>query len=185
MQYFLTNQLHASDAAYANFSAILYAGFLPTTLLYGFLCTRFPARKLLWLAMIVGVPQFIPLAFIHSGSQALLAAVFIGLMGGLANAAVIDIAIRACPPGLQGTLMMIVMSLYPFSSRVGDVFGSWIFGLSPTRGFLYCVVAITITYALVLPLIPLLPKQLIATADGEPNPEEEASMLAEIAGSEA
>ncbi len=185
MQYFLTNQLHASDAAYANFSAILYAGFLPTTLLYGFLCTRFPARKLLWLAMIVGVPQFIPLAFIHSGSQALLAAVFIGLMGGLANAAVIDIAIRACPPGLQGTLMMIVMSLYPFSSRVGDVFGSWIFGLSPTRGFLYCVVAITITYALVLPLIPLLPKQLIATADGEPNPEEEASMLAEIARSEA
>ncbi|HUN84839.1 MAG TPA: MFS transporter [Terracidiphilus sp.] len=180
MQYFLTNQLHASDAAYANFSAILYAGFLPTTLLYGFLCTRFPARKLLWLAMIVGVPQFIPLVFIHSGNEALLAAVFIGLMGGLANAAVIDVAIRACPPGLQGTLMMIVMSLYPFSSRVGDVFGSWLFGLSPAHGFQYCVVAITVTYALVLPLIPLLPKQMIATADGEANPEGDALVLAEI-----
>ncbi len=185
MQYFLTNQLHASDAAYANFSAILYACFLPTTLLYGFLCTRFPARKLLWLSMIIGMPQFVPLAFIHTGNQALLAAVFIGLMGGLANAAVIDIAIRACPPGLQGTLMMIVMSIYPFSSRIGDVFGSWIFGLSPRSGFLYCVVAITITYALVLPLILLLPKQLISTADGELNPQEEASMIAEIAGSKA
>ena len=185
MQYFLTNQLHASDAVYADFSAILYAAFLPTTFLYGFLCTRIAARKLLWLSMLIGLPQFIPMAFIHNGNQALVAAVLIGLMGGMGNAAVIDIAIRACPPGLQGTLMMVVMSLYPFSSRVGDVFGAWLFGLSPTHGFLYCVAAITITYALILPLIPLLPKHLVATADGEPNPEEEASVLAEIGNGEA
>jgi len=57
--------------------------------------------------------------------------------------------------------------------------------LSPTHGFLYCVVAITITYAIILPLIPLLPKQLLATADGEPNPLEESSMLAEIAKGES
>ncbi len=180
MQFFLTNRLHASDAVYAEFSAILYAGFFPTTFLYGFLCTRFPARKLLWFSMIVGVPQFIPMAFIHDGKQALVAASVIGLLGGLGNAAVVDIAIRACPPGLQGTLMMIVMSLYPLSSRVGDVFGSWLFGLSPSHGFFYCVVAITIIYVLILPLIPLLPKEMIATADGEPNPEEYALVLAEI-----
>lgn len=180
MQFFLTNQLHAPDAVYADFSALIYAAFLPTTLLYGFLCTRFPPSKLLWWSMIVGIPEFIPMAFIHTGNQALVAAVLIGIMGGMGNAAVIDIAIRACPPGLQGTLMMIVMALYPFSSRVGDVFGSWIFGLNPRHGFQYCVAAITITYALVLPLIPLLPKQMTATADGEPNPDEEALVLAEI-----
>ena len=180
LQYYFANQLHAPDALYANFSAVLYAGFLPTTLLYGFLCTRFPPRKLLWWSMIVGVPQFIPMAFIHTGRQALLVAVVIGLLGGLGNSAVIDIAIRACPPGLQGTLMMIVISLYPLSSRVGDVFGSWLFGLSPTHGFQYCVAAITCVYALILPMIPFLPKQLVATADGEANPAEEASVLAEI-----
>jgi MFS family permease len=180
MQFFLTNKLHASDAVYAQFSALLYAAFLPTTLLYGLLCTRFPPRKLLWWSVIVGVPQFIPMAFIHSGKQALLVAVVAGLLGGMANAAVVDIAIRACPPGLQGTLMMIVFSIYPLSSRVGDVFGSWIFGMSPQYGFRYCVVAITITYALILPLIPLLPKELTATADGEPNPEDEKLVLAEI-----
>lgn len=185
MQFFLTSQLHASPAVYADFSGLLYASFLPTTLLYGFLCTRFPPRKLLWWSVIVGVPQFIPMAFIHSGQQALLVAVVAGLLGGLANAAVVDIAIRACPPGLQGTLMMIVFSIYPISSRVGDVFGSWLFSLSPSRGFLYCVIAITITYALILPLIPLVPKQLVATADGEPNPEEEKLVLAEIGETEA
>ena len=51
----------------------------------------------------LGVPLFIPMAFIHTGNQTLVAAVFIGLLGGLGNAAVIDNAIRACPPGLQGT----------------------------------------------------------------------------------
>jgi hypothetical protein len=42
------------------------------------------------------------------------------------------------------------------------------------------VAAITVVYALILPLISLLPKQLTATADGEPNPEDERSVLAEI-----
>lgn len=185
MQFFLTTQLHAADAVYAEFSAVMYAAFLPTVLLYGCLCTRFPPRKLLWWSVLIRVPQFVPMAFIHTGGQALLMAVVIGLLGGMANAATIDIAIRACPPGLQGTLMMIVMSLYPLSSRVGDVFGSWLFSLSPKHGFQYCVVAITVTYALILPLIPLLPGQLMATADGEPNPEEEASVLAEIGAAPA
>ncbi len=180
MQFFLTNQLHASDAVYADFSALIYAGFLPTVFLYGFLCTRFPPRRLLWWSILVGVPQFVPMAFIRTGNQALVVAVLIGLLGGLANAAVVDIAIRACPPGLQGTLMMIVAALYPLASRVGDVFGSWIFGLNAVHGFQYCVVAITVAYTLILPLLLLLPKQMTSTADGEPNPEEEALVLAEI-----
>jgi Major Facilitator Superfamily len=180
MQFFLTNQLHASNAIFADFSALLYAAFLPTVLLYGYLCTRFPPRKLLWWSVIIGVPQFLPMAFIHTGSQALLTAVIAGLLGGMANAAIIDIDIRACPPGLHGTLMMIIAAIYSLSARSGDVFGSWIFDLNPKHGFQYCVVAITVTYALILPLIPLLPKELTATADGEPNPDEETAVLAEI-----
>jgi hypothetical protein len=82
---------------------------------------------------------------------------------------------------------MIIAALFPFSSRSGDVVGSWIFGLNPKYGFQYCVVAITVTYALILPLVPLLPKRLTATADGEPNPDEERAVLAEIreAGAQA
>jgi MFS family permease len=180
MQFFLTNRLHASDAIYGEFLGLYNLFFLPPILLYGFLCTKFPPRKLLLWSVIIGVPQFIPMAFIRSGQQALLAAVLIGLMGGLANAACIDIAIRACPPGLQGTLMMIIAATFALSMRGGDVVGSWIYGLSPKYGFQYCVIAITVTYALILPVIPFIPKHLTATADGEPNPEEEALVLAEI-----
>ncbi len=121
-----------------------------------------------------------PWRLIQSGRQALIAAVLIGLMGGLANAACIDIAMRACPPGLQGTMMMMIAAAFTLSMRGGDVVGSWIYGLSPQYGFQYCVIAITCTYLLIVPLIPLVPKHLTKTADGQPNPEEDAIVLAEI-----
>ena len=38
----------------------------------------------------------------------------------------------------------------------------------------------TVVYALILPVILLVPKELIATADGEPNPVVEAELLIEI-----
>jgi hypothetical protein len=103
-------------------------------------------------------------------------------MGGLAGAAYYDLAIRSCPPGLQGTLMMLVAGLWTLALRAGDLLGSRIYASSPSHGFLYCVIAATSTTALILPLILWIPKQLIATADGEPNPAIEAAVRAEIAG---
>jgi len=77
--------------------------------------------------------------------------------------------------------MMMVDGFLLLSARGGDLLGSKIYNSSPTYGFLYCVIATTIVYALILPLILLVPKKLIATADGEKNPEMEAEMLQEIA----
>ena len=182
LQYYLTNQLHASDAVYSYYNGIFAASFIPTFLLYGFLCKKVSLNKLLWWGTIVAVPQLIPLAFIHSGNLALVLAVPIGLMGGVATAAYFDLAMRSCPPGLQGTLMMMVDGVLLLSARGGDLLGSRIYNSSPAHGFLYCVIATTIVYALILPLILLVPKSLIATADGEPNPQVEAQVLEEIAG---
>jgi MFS family permease len=180
MQFFLTNQLHAPDSTFAEFQGLSNLFFLPLTVLYGVLCQKFPPRKLLLWSVLVGVPQSLPLMFIHNGQQALFAAAFIGLMGGLANAACIDIGMRACPPGLQGTLMMMIAAEFALSMRAADVFGSWIYSLSPRYGFQYCVAATVVIYILILPVIRFLPKHITNTADGEPNPEEEAMVLAGI-----
>jgi len=182
LQYYLTNQLHASDAVFSYYNGIFAASFIPTFLLYGFLCKKVSLKKLLWWGTIIAVPQLIPLAFVHSGNLALVLAAPIGLMGGTATAAYFDLAMRSCPPGLQGTLMMMVDGVLALSSRGGDLLGSRIYNSSPAHGFLYCVIATTIVYALILPLILLVPKELIATADGEPNPQVEAEVLDEIAG---
>jgi hypothetical protein len=93
--------------------------------------------------------------------------------------------LRSCPPGLQGILMMLIASAQMFALRASDVLGSWTYGLSRDNGFLYCVIAMTAVYALILPLILLVPKELVATADGKPNPVVEAEVIAEIGETES
>jgi hypothetical protein len=51
------------------------------------------------------------------------------------------------------------------ASRFGDVLGTNLY--DHYGGFTACVIAITAVYALILPTILLVPKRLIATADGQ------------------
>jgi hypothetical protein len=102
-------------------------------------------------------------------------------MGGMATAAYFDLAMRSCPPGLQGTLMMLVAGVYSLSARGGDVLGSAIYNSSPAHGFLYCVIAITVVYALILPLILMVPRELTASADGESNQNIQGKAMEEVA----
>ena len=166
LQFYLTDVLHASDAIYGYYYAIFFVSFFPMYLLYAYLCRRVSLNKLLWWGTVITIPQMIPLAFVHSANQAMLMAVPIGLMGGIAITAYYDLAMRACPAGLQGTLMMMVDGVYLLSYRGGDLLGSWIYARSPTHGFLYCVLVTASVYALILPVLLLVPKELTATADG-------------------
>jgi len=42
------------------------------------------------------------------------------------------------------------------------------------------VIAITSVFTLILPILLLVPKELIAASDGEPNPEADARLMAEL-----
>jgi Na+/melibiose symporter-like transporter len=106
LQYYLQDTLHAKDAQWGQWNAIFSASFIPTFLLFGVLCRKLPLETLLFWGTVVAIPQMVPLLFIHSVSVALIAAVPIGLMGGVATASYLDLMIRSCPKGLQGTLMM-------------------------------------------------------------------------------
>jgi Na+/melibiose symporter-like transporter len=180
LQYYLTNHLHATDAIYGDFQAIFAASFIPVFLLYGWLCKHVSLGKLLFWGTVISIPQMIPLLFINSAASALWMAAPIGAMGGVFGAAIYDLAMRSCPPGLQGTLMMLVEAGNLISTRAGDVLGSAIYGSSPQYGFLYYVIAITVVYALMLPVLWLIPKELLVTTDGEANPAVKAEMLREI-----
>jgi hypothetical protein len=165
LQYHLQNALHATDAQWGQWNAIFAGSFIPTFIVFGFLCRRFPLKTLLLWGTVAAVPQMVPLLFIHSVTGALIAAVPIGLMGGVATGAYIDLIIRSSPPGLQGTTYMMASSLYFVVSRFGDVLGTNLY--DHYGGFAVCVIAITIVYALMLPSLLLVPKRLIATTDGQ------------------
>ena len=184
LQYYLTNHLHASDEIYGDFQGIFAASFIPVFILYGWLCKRVSLGKLLFWGTVISIPQMVPLLFINSATAALWMAAPIGALGGIFAAAMYDLAMRSCPPGMQGTLMMLVEAGNLLSTRGGDVLGSMIYASSPTHGFLYCVIAITVVYALILPVLLLVPKELLATRDGEASAVVEAELLIEIAETE-
>jgi hypothetical protein len=54
------------------------------------------------------------------------------------------LAMRFCPPGLQGAPMMLADGVFYMSYRAGDLLGSAIYSSSPNYGFVYCVIAITV-----------------------------------------
>ena len=165
LQYYLQNTLHAEDAQWGQWNAIFAASFIPTFMVFGLLCQRFPLKTLLLWGTVVAVPQMVPLLFIHSVTGALIAAVPIGLMGGIATAAYLDLIIRSCPRGLQGTTLMMSGGLFFIGSRFGDVLGTNLYEYYGS--FSACVIAITVVYVLILPTLLLVPKRLIATADGQ------------------
>ena len=179
LQFYLTNGLHLSDSVYADFWAILSFSNIPGILLYGALCRKVSLNKMLWWGTVIATPGLIPLLFIHSASLALLAATM-SLSWGFAWAAYIDLATRSCPPGLRGTMMMLVAGATVLLTNAGNLAAAKIYSSSADHGFLYCVIAATVTTALILPAILLVPTELIATADGEPNRAIEAELVKEL-----
>ena len=180
LQFYMANDLHAPDWVYADFQGIGMAGYIPAAAVYGRLCTRVSLRWLLLGATLLWLPAAIPLLLIHSSASALWWAVPIGLANGFAFTAYWDLSMRSCPPGLQGALMMLVAGMYELAYRGGDLVGTQLYASSAAHGFSYCVVAGTATSALMLAALRLIPKELAATADGQPNPKLEAELLAEI-----
>jgi hypothetical protein len=164
---YLQTTFHATDTQYGEWNAIFAASFIPTTIAFGFLCTTVPLRKLLVWGTVIGVTQMIPLLFISSMNAALIAAVPMGLTGGVATAAYMALVIRSCPPGLQGTVLMMAAALTFAIVRLGDMLGTRLY--DGFGGFQTCVIAITAVYALILPVLLLVPRKLISTADGEVN----------------
>jgi hypothetical protein len=60
---------------------------------------------------------------------------------------------------------MMSTSLFFIASRFGDVLGTNLY--DHYGGFFVCVIAITVVYALILPILLLVPHHLIATTDGQ------------------
>ena len=166
LQYHLANTLHASDAQVGAFYAIFWGVYLPSFLLYGYLCQRVRLSRLLLFSTLLAIPQMLPLLLVHTAEGTLIAAVPMSLMGGLASAAFIDLAIRSCPKGLQGTMMMLVSTTaYFVALRFGDLWGTDLY--EHRGGFVTTVIASTAVYALMLPVLLLVPRRLSRSTDGQ------------------
>lgn len=165
LQYHIVDHLHATDTQWGAWQGVFFGSFLPIYALYGWLGQKVALRILLWVGFSLAVFQMAPLLLVHDAVGALIAAAPMGLLGGVAQAALVDLVIRSAPRGCQGTMMTLFYAFYYFSVRAGDLLGTWIY--DKHGGFIPTVVVTILVYVLILPVILLVPRRLTATKDGE------------------
>lgn len=165
LQYHLQNNLHATDWQWGLWNALFTAGFVPAYILFAALSRRFDLKVLLRWGAVVAIPQYAPLLLVNSVADALAVAAAIGVLGGLATAAIVDLIMRSCPKGLEGTTMMVASSAYFISLRGSDLLGSYLY--DRYGGFSLCVVATISIYAIILPVQGLLDPRILANREGE------------------
>ena len=151
LQFELQNRLLGQDWEWGAWNATYTVSFMPAYLLFAWLCERVSLDRLLFWGTVFAIPQYAPLLLARSAEGAIWAAVPIGLFGGVATCAYVDLIMRSCPQGLQGTTLMVASGVYFASVRGGDMLGSWVYahldGLAPV------VAASSLSSALILPLL--------------------------------
>jgi hypothetical protein len=165
LQYHLANSLHGTDAQWGEWNAVFIGAFIPGLMIYSWACRRVQLRWLIWGAFGLAVLQMTPLLLVRTADQAILAAAALGILGAFAQAALVDLCIRSAPKGLESTMMMAFLATYWISFRSGDLVGTWMYD---RWGFVLPVLATTLTIALCLPVLKLVPRRLLVTRDGEP-----------------
>ena len=92
-------------------------------------------------------------------------AVLYGLLGGFPTAAYVDLIMRSCPKGLEGTGMMLaVTTASAVAANSGNLLGSWIYS---TGGFASAVAITTLATTLIVPVLWWAPESLTSSREGE------------------
>jgi MFS family permease len=165
MFYHLTETVKVSSQLFGTFTALQWLFFIPSTMLYGPLCRRFSLTALLWWGTLVAILQGPIMFFAQSPASAIAVAVLYGLLGGFPTAAYVDLIMRSCPKGLEGTAMMLALTTaLALANNSGNLLGSWIYSAG---GFASAVIITTLATALIVPMLWWVPESITAARDGE------------------
>jgi MFS family permease len=164
--YYLTNQVHLSSEAFGVCRAVQHGGILVATAMYGALCGRLPFRQLLRLTIAISIfPGFLYL-LIRGTAGAIAVSAMVGLVSGFATAAVFDLLMRSCPPGLEGAGTALGHSAFGLAGAFGDVLGAAVYARG---GFALCLVMDAVATASILPMLRRLPQAVMSATDSEPD----------------
>ena len=166
LQFHIVDALHAPDSVYGDYLALYFVGFIPFFPLYGWLLGRVSFRLLLWIGVAVGGPNLAILLFIHSPGELLAWAAPMGGLGAIGWCAMSDLAIRSCPKGLHGTLMLLAAAAGTRGFRFSDILGAALYDAAPKTGFELGVAISILASVLCLPVILLVPREIMQVQEG-------------------
>jgi predicted MFS family arabinose efflux permease len=134
---------------------------------YAFLCKRVNLRKLLLVSLAFGTLANLPYMAYTSVPRAVVIEGFNGFAYGLAELAIMDLAVRATPKGIEGFGFSLMMSVRNFALFGSDWLGSNLIDHFHWR-FRSVVLTNSLVCALTIPAVLLLPSMMLKRKDAEP-----------------
>ena len=160
-----TDQLHFAPPFIGLMETIEGGTGLLGAALYGVICRRFNLAQLLFTSIAVNAAStLLYLGYGHETAPAIHA--LNGFVGSCSELALMDLAVRSTPRGCESLGFSLMMSARNFALQGSDLIGSW---LVDSHGWAFheLVWLNTATTALVLAFLPLLPRAITSTRDGE------------------
>jgi MFS family permease len=179
MFYRQQNELHMTTNMQGFLGLIAGVCGVAAAIGYGVLCRRLNLRVLLIVSMTAGTIANLGYLFYSSYDRAMLIDGLNGVGFTLAELALMDLAIRATPAGSEGLGFALMVSVRNFALFGTDWFGSMLmesYGVSMDT----LIWANSITTAITVPLVLLLPALVVGRRDAEAG--EQAIAAAPVAG---
>jgi predicted MFS family arabinose efflux permease len=166
LYYFQVDTLKLSQE-YIGVLIMLSGGFgILGAFIYAFMCRKYTLRTLLFISIVISVATTMCYLFYTSGHNAAIIESQNGLIATIAELALMDLAARATPRGSEGLGFALMMSVRNGGQAISDIFGSWLIDQHHVT-FFKLVWLNAGTTALILIVIPFLPKVLLDHSDAK------------------
>lgn len=135
-------------------NAVLYLAMGVGAVVFGLFARKISRKRLLNVTIGLNVLATLGLIFMYDERSAMMVYVFIGFTDMMGTLGILEIAARACPPGIEGTAYALLMSIYNLCARPGTIVG----GMLWERGWSFATLVLigTALTAVCWLLIPLL-----------------------------
>jgi predicted MFS family arabinose efflux permease len=164
LYYYQTDTLKFSQQFIGNLAFINGGIGLLGAVLYGTACRKLSLRQLMYIAIAVNAVLTLSFLFYTSPTHAMFIEAQNGFVGTLAELAMMDMAVRATPKGCEGMGFSLMMSVRNTGLGVSDILGSRL--IEHYHFTFFNLVWLNAgTTALVLVVIPFLPKLLMDRSD--------------------
>ena len=164
LYYFQTDTLKLSQQFIGTLILLAGAFGIVGAFIYSVMCKKLSLRTLLYISIIINVVGTMCYLFYRSGRAAAFIESENGLIGTVAELALMDLAARATPRGSEGLGFALMMSVRNGGQALSDIFGSWLIDQHDVS-FFHLVWLNAGTTALILIVIPFLPSILIDASD--------------------
>ena len=125
--YYETDVLKFSKVFIGTLGAITQGGSVIGALLFFFYGREVPLRRLLFIAVALGVLSTLSFWGLVGPRSAVGLFFFSGMINQITHLAVLDLAARTCPVRAAGTVFALLMSTLNLGASSGGVFGGWLY----------------------------------------------------------